>query len=128
MNKRKTGTEYEALACRYMEQYGFRTVQRNFRCRQGEIDVIGYHEGFLVFVEVKYRATDEKGTPEDAVNRTKQLRICRSADWYRMVHGYSDDRPVRYDVVAIRGEEGAVTWYRDAFAHIPGGIVKRYRW
>ena len=57
MNKRTVGKEYEERACRYLEDRGFRTAERNFRCRQGEIDIIGYHEGYLVFVEVKYRAT-----------------------------------------------------------------------
>ena len=121
-NKRKTGSEYETVACHYMEQLGFRTAARNFNCRQGEIDLIGYHEGYLVFGEVKYRASDAKGMPEDAVNRAKQIRICRSADYYRLLHGYPDDSPVRYDVIAICGKDNSrITWYKNAFPHIYAG-------
>lgn len=119
MNKRETGTAYETVACCYLEQHGFLTAQRNFRCRQGEIDIIGMHEGYLVFAEVKYRATDRKGTPEEAVNRSKQIRICRSADCYRMFHNYPDDWPVRYDVITICGKENdRIHWYKNAFPHI----------
>ena len=55
MNKRMAGTEGERQAAEYLEARSFRILERNFRCTQGEIDIIGVHEGYLVFVEVKYR-------------------------------------------------------------------------
>ncbi|NLL75733.1 MAG: YraN family protein [Clostridiales bacterium] len=120
LNNRGIGKHYEELACSYLEQNGFEVAEKNFRSRNGEIDIIGYHGEFLVFVEVKYRATDKKGMPEEAVIPAKQKRICKTADYYRFLHKYSDDRPVRYDVVGISGTEEAVNirWYRNAFAHI----------
>lgn len=120
MNKKELGTRYEEIACQYLSGKGFRITERNFRSRNGEIDIIGYHEGFLVFAEVKYRATDKSGMPEEAVIPAKQKRICRTADYYRFIHRYSDDMPVRYDVIGISGTEGniSVRWYRNAFSHI----------
>ena len=105
MNKRMAGTEGERQAAEYLEARSFRILERNFRCTQGEIDIIGVHEGYLVFVEVKYRSSDGKGSAAQAVNMKKQRRICRTADYYRYVNGLTEDTGVRYDVVAIQGKE-----------------------
>lgn len=119
MNKREIGTRYEEEACAYLEKNGVLIKERNFRCRQGEIDIVGTQEGYLVFFEVKYRATDKGGLPEEAVNYAKQKKICRTGDYYRMLHGYSDDRPVRYDVIGISGRDSMeIRWYKNAFPHI----------
>ena len=56
MNKRALGKKYEEKACQYLESQGMKIVEKNFRCRQGEIDLIGFHGEYLAFVEVKYRA------------------------------------------------------------------------
>ena len=116
MNTRRTGADGEEIAARYLSGKGMRIVQRNFRCRRGEIDIIGYHDGYLVFVEVKYRATAAMGRAEEAVGAAKRRQICRVADCYRYMHSVSSSVPVRYDVVAISGE--AVCWYQNAFEHV----------
>ncbi len=120
MNKRAVGKEYEEKACRYLEKRGFLIAERNFRCRQGEIDIIGYHEEYLVFVEVKYRTTKYAGHPAEAVTKQKQKRICRTGDYYRYKHGIGDQRAVRYDVMSICGMENGmdICWYKNAFWHI----------
>ncbi|WMC92669.1 YraN family protein [Kineothrix sp. MB12-C1] len=122
MNKRIVGSHYEELACRYLEERGFRIAARNFRSRSGEIDIIGYHDNFLVFVEVKYRTTKRSGNPEEAVGPAKQKRICRTADYYRFLHRYPENKPVRYDVIGMEGveEDIQVRWYKNAFAHVSG--------
>ncbi len=126
LNTREIGARQEELAAEYLTGRGLRIVERNFRCRQGEIDLIGYHDGYLVFVEVKYRASDVRGTAPEAVNLRKQRRICRAADYYRCAHGYGDNTPVRYDVLAIQG--GEIDWIRNAFPHIySGGSPGRQR-
>lgn len=135
MNKREIGAMFEEIACAYLKERGFQVLERNFRCRQGEIDVIGEDEGYLVFVEVKYRASGMSGNPAEAVTAAKQQKICRTADYYRYRHGIGEDRAVRYDVVAIEGgneddEEGKdgirrikgtiedkIIWYKNAFFH-----------
>ncbi len=118
MNKRQTGAEKERLAADYLAARGVRIVERNFRGRRGEIDLVGYHGGCLVFVEVKYRSGTGMGSALEAVDRRKQQRICRTADYYRYLHRVGQERSVRYDVVAIQGDE--IRWIQNAFPHLEG--------
>lgn len=110
------GAEKERLAAEYLSDRGMQITARNFYCRQGEIDIIGRHEGYLVFVEVKYRSTEKAGNALEAVGFYKQKRICRAADYYRYTHPKEGLLPVRYDVVALQGQQ--VYWVRNAFSHI----------
>lgn len=71
---------------------------------------------YLCFVEVKYRSTTQKGAPELAVNHKKQERICRVADDFLLRKTNSCYESVRFDVVAILGEQ--MTLYKNAFAYI----------
>lgn len=114
-NKRKTGDRTENLAAAYLERKGMRILERNYRSRYGEIDLIGRHGEYLVFTEVKYRTSAKRGMPEEAVGALKQRRICAVADYYRAMHKIPSSMPVRYDVVAILGEE--IRWYQNAFPH-----------
>lgn len=116
MNKRKTGKEYEDRAAQYLEANGVTILERNYRNRKGEIDLIGRDDTYLIFIEVKYRKDNQKGEPAEAVNFTKQRNICRVADYYRMTHGIGEFEAIRYDVVSCCGEK--VYWYQNAFAHI----------
>lgn len=116
MNTRQKGSDRERQAAEYLESRGMRIMERNFRSRQGEIDLIGYHENCLVFVEVKYRADYSIGSALDAVDLRKQRQICKTADYYRYLHGLGSSAMVRYDVVAIQGEE--IRWVQNAFPHI----------
>ncbi len=116
MNKRQTGTQWETQAAEYLIQNGMRIAEKNFRCRQGEIDLIGYHEGYLVFVEVKYRSTFGSGYALAAVDYRKQCRICKVADYYRYSRGLGEDISVRYDVIGI--QNGNIEWIQNAFPHI----------
>ncbi len=116
MNKRQTGAKKELAAAEYLVAGGMKIVEKNFRNRQGEIDLIGYHDGYLVFVEVKYRKDHQKGAAIEAVNFHKQKQICKVADYYRYTHEISENTGVRYDVVAIQGTE--IMWIKNAFQHI----------
>lgn len=116
MNKRQVGTDKEEMAAAYLEERGMKIVERNFRNRQGEIDIIGYHEGYLVFVEVKYRSSGNKGSALGAVTYQKQRQICKVADYYRYLHKLGMNTMIRYDVVAIQGED--VQWIKNAFPHV----------
>ncbi|MCM1136884.1 MAG: YraN family protein [Clostridium sp.] len=115
MNKRETGRIYEEKAAAFLKERGFFLLEKNFRCRQGEVDLVGIHGNCLVFVEVKYRSSAAGGSPEEAVSPAKQMKICRASDYYRVKNPATADKQVRYDVVAICGEE--VRWYRDAFEY-----------
>lgn len=119
MNKRAAGAVWEQKAVEYLEAFGMKIAERNYRNSRGEIDIIGYHEGYLVFVEVKYRSSARKGYAAEAVNAGKQRKICRIADYYRYTHNLGEGTAVRYDVVAIQGE--SIEWLQNAFPHIYSG-------
>lgn len=105
MNKRRIGTAYESIAVKYLEDKGYEILERNYRNRFGEIDVIAREEEYLVFVEVKYRSTKDCGSPFDAVDFRKQKRIVGVARHYLLMHGLSESVNLRFDVVAVSGEE-----------------------
>ncbi len=99
------GTAYEKLAGVYLEQQGYEILEYNFRCRQGEIDIIARDGRYLVFVEVKYRADNAAGNPLEAVTAAKQRTISKVASYYCLTHGYGTYTPCRFDVAAILGEQ-----------------------
>lgn len=113
MNKRSVGSNYEEMAVRYLRLQGLKILANNFRCRMGEVDIIAQDKTHLIFVEVKYRRDSLNGNPADAVNYRKQQKICKVADFYRIGHRLPADTPIRFDVVAILGDE--ITWHKNAF-------------
>ena len=119
MNQREKGKEQEEQAARYLVEHGFVLLEKNFRSRQGEVDLVGLHENCLVFVEVKYRKNASSGLPEEAVGSQKQSRICLASDYYRLTHPEEESRQIRYDVVAICGEE--IHWHQNAFPYTRRG-------
>ena len=74
LNKLK-GTYGEDLACKELEKNGYVILKRNFRYRNGEIDIIAEKDGIIIFVEVKLRTSTEKGMPCEAVDIKKQKKI-----------------------------------------------------
>jgi putative endonuclease len=104
INTRELGAYYEEVAVRYLEERGYRVVQRNYRCPLGEIDIIAWHEGYLVFVEVKYRKNDGHGDGWAAVNYVKQRKISRVAGWFMTRQRIMDNVGCRFDVVGIEPE------------------------
>ena len=115
MNTRKIGTQKEQAAKEYLEGRGMKILEMNYRAGKGEIDIIGLHERYLVFVEVKYRNSQRMGNASEAVTLSKQKQICRVADHYRYTHHYPEETCVRYDVVSIQGER--IDWIQNAFYH-----------
>ena len=103
-NRRAIGTEYEILACEYLTRHGYQILCRNFRCRQGEIDIIARDGEYLVFCEVKYRNGSSGGHPLEAVDVKKQRTIARCAGIYLINHGLSEV-PCRFDVIGIMNDE-----------------------
>ena len=114
-NNRKIGAEKENLAADYLKSKGVKILCKNFRSRQGEIDIVGRDGEYLVFVEVKYRSSTKYDSPLSAVGITKQKQICKVADFYRCRYGISMETPIRYDVIGILKDE--VTWIPNAFPH-----------
>jgi len=90
----------EDHAARYLRSRGYRVLERNFRARSGEVDIIAEHKRALVFVEVKARSSDEFGQPRDAVTVWKQRRIVNAARSYAARLGGSEPS-IRFDVVEV---------------------------
>ena len=113
MNKRTIGTKYELIACEYLKSQGYKILEKNFRCRSGEIDIIAEDEKYLVFIEVKYRSGNSCGYAASAVSFRKQQVISRTARFYLMKNNIPDTCPCRFDVVAIDQKE--IHLYKNAF-------------
>ena len=92
-NTRRTGQKYEEMAVDYLQDRGYRILERNYFCPYGEIDVIARYGEYLVFVEVKYRGSSAYGSPWDAVDGRKQRRISRAALSYYGRNGYEQEIP-----------------------------------
>jgi len=102
-DKKIVGDKGEELATKYLEAKGYRVLDRNFRCKMGELDVIAYSpdERVLAFVEVKTRNSVEYGLPSEFVNAKKQRCLLHTANYYLMCHkGLASLQP-RMDVFEI---------------------------
>jgi putative endonuclease len=103
----RRGTAGEDRACQHLRRQGFAILERNFRCRTGEIDIVARDGDTLVFVEVKERGDASHGGAVEAVTLAKRRRVVRAARQWASIHGESESR-VRFDVVAIDpGPEGS---------------------
>ena len=120
MNKRLIGDGNEDLVCNYLKSQGLKIIARNFRCRQGEIDIIARDKEYLCFIEVKFRNSSDYGQPQEAVNYYKQRKISKVSRFYLYSKNLSFDTPIRYDVIAVSVNEGikAIKWIKNAFDYI----------
>ncbi|WP_313070143.1 YraN family protein [Lacrimispora sp.] len=112
-NNREIGTEYEIIAADFLEKSGYKILERNYRNKMGEIDLIAMDGADLVFIEVKYRKSLLKGDPAEAVNYKKQIRIRNAARGYLYFSHLGEETSCRFDVVAILGQE--IRLIQDAF-------------
>ena len=101
MSTKDIGLKGELLAEAFLKKQGYRIVERNFRCKFGEIDIIGFKKGVLSFIEVKTRSSDAFGQPIEAVDKTKQRRLVRLANYYLYKKKSGDALPCRFDVVSV---------------------------
>ena len=113
MNKRKIGEDREDAVCRCLESHGWTILERNFRARSGEIDIIAREGPVLVFVEVKYRRSLCAGYGSEAVGKRKQKTMEHTALLYMMRHQIDETTPCRFDVAELTGNH--LHLYRDAF-------------
>ena len=85
-SNRRKGSRYEEKAADFLSRCGYEILERNYRTRFGEIDLIGKEGNYFVFIEVKYRSNDQMGLPEEAVDYKKQRKIYHCANVYLMEH------------------------------------------
>ena len=113
MNNRKTGSIWEDKACEYLISNNITIIERNYRCHMGEIDIIGKEYDTYVFVEVKYRKTDNCGGAAEAVDHRKRHKITMAALYYMQKNNYNEWTPCRFDVLAIDAQ--SIQLYKNAF-------------
>ena len=97
----KLGARGERIAARTLKRAGYRLIARNYACPAGEIDIIAVDHDTVVFIEVKTRSSDRDADPEINVHRRKQSQIVRAARFYLAANKAAQDRPCRFDVLAV---------------------------
>lgn len=107
------GRKAEDAACRYLQERGFRIVERNVSSRWGEIDVVARDGDTWVFIEVKGRADENHGSGFEAVTALKRRKITRAAEAYAARRGFSEGA-IRFDVVSVTWGAGP----RPVIAHV----------
>jgi putative endonuclease len=100
MNRQEVGKLGEKVAQKFLKKRGYRIHEVNFRCPQGEIDIIAQQKDYLVFVEVRTKSSLDFGTPEESLTQSKKKKLIASALTYANTH---PNLPSlwRIDVVAI---------------------------
>lgn len=98
--KKELGDIGEQIATEYLDKNEYKILERNFYCRQGEIDIIAKDKKEIVFIEVKTRINNNFGEPAEAVNKMKQLHMYKSAKYYLYKLNLLDIL-VRFDVIEV---------------------------
>lgn len=119
---REQGEYTESLACQFLENKGFKFIERNFNCRFGEIDLIMQDNDSLVFVEVRYRRNNNFGSGAETITTNKQSKLIKTASAYLQQHAKLNQHPARFDVISITGpiettniENIKFDWIENAF-------------
>lgn len=117
MHSLLTGTHLENKAILYLQSYDIILLQRNFRCKYGEIDLITKDHGVLVFTEVRYRKNAFFGSAQESVTLHKQRKIVCAANFYLQTRNWAQQAACRFDVIAMTGkiDRPQIEWIKDAF-------------
>ena len=106
----------EKLAYDYLIRKGYTVLERNWRSRNGEIDIISQKDDIMVFVEVKTRRNEDFATVVEQITPDQCLRVRRSAQFYLLSHRLDEHvTPMRFDVIAICQQPEQLYWLPDAF-------------
>jgi putative endonuclease len=111
------GASREQEARQYLESCGAKFIAANYRCKNGEIDLIVLDQDTLAFVEVRYRCKDIHGNGAESITSSKQRKIARTALYYLREHKLLDKIPCRFDAVIIgfENQRTKIDWIKDAF-------------
>ena len=83
MKRRDTGILGEKLAKDFLERRSYRIVETNYRCPEGEIDIVAKHKDYLVFIEVRTKKSLEFGSPEESITPAKKARMKATTAYYQ---------------------------------------------
>lgn len=114
-NKSAKGQEIEQLACAYLQARGLVLIEKNYRCRRGEIDLVMRQSDTLVFVEVRYRKNQDFGGAKESITPSKQAKLQTTALHYMQLHQHNTN--ARFDVIAVTGAGTLdnIEWIQNAF-------------
>jgi putative endonuclease len=114
--RQQLGNEGESLACAELETLGYSIIDRNYRTRSGEIDIVANDAGTVVFVEVKTKTNGDFGDPVEEVTTQKQRQIVSMGEYYA-TYCCPPNTPCRFDVVTVdfSMRPPNITVYKDAF-------------
>ena len=115
MNRCDRGREGERRAGRYLEERGYTILERRFRSRRGEIDLIAEKADRIVFVEVKNWAYLDRGDLEYAIDRRKQEKILATSRQYLHAHPRFRNRHIGFDVILVSPNTPEIIHYENAF-------------
>lgn len=117
--KRRIGNKAEALALDHLKQQGLSLIEQNYLTKLGEIDIIMLDKtaDTLVFVEVRYRKSNNYGTAIETITRLKQQKLMRTAQQYLQKHPTYQHFLCRFDVVGVESDlkYPTITWIQSAF-------------
>lgn len=114
----RLGKHWERVAEAYLVEHGLVILERGYRCRLGELDLVALDANELVVIEVRYRRRRDFGSASESVTWRKQSRIRRALRHYLMRHPQHAALPLRIDVVAIdhdTADRPTLAWLRNAF-------------
>ena len=86
MKRKDVGILGEKLAKDFLEKEGYHITETNYRCPEGEIDIVAEHGDYLVFIEVRTKTSREFGSPEESITPAKQERMKATAAYYQQTH------------------------------------------
>lgn len=113
------GNQIEELATKYLKARGLSILQRNFYSKFGEIDIICTNAATeeLIFVEVRFRTSNDYGTPEATITLQKRKKIILSAKYYLMKHQWANNMFCRFDMLAVSKNDAnfEFNWLQNAF-------------
>lgn len=104
LSRKQVGALGEKLAADYLKKRSYKIMETNYRCPDGEIDIIAKHKGYLVFVEVRTKTSLEFGHPEESITQAKMKKLRDTANHYRQTHEKLPEL-WRIDMVAVELDE-----------------------
>ncbi|MDP6263870.1 MAG: YraN family protein [Pseudomonadales bacterium] len=125
VNGLETGKQAETVALKHLRKNGLTLIERNYRCRLGEIDLIMKHRDLLVFIEVRFRKSDQFGSGAESVDYHKKRKLILTAKHFLALHRRYGKHDCRFDVISASPAASAVPraalsdmqieWFQDAF-------------
>lgn len=111
------GQAIENLACKYLQEQGLKLLERNYRCRLGEIDLVMQENKVLIFVEVRFRKNLYFGSAAESVTSSKQHKLVKTAKYYLQQKKLTDSTACRFDVLGITNspQSPQIEWIKNAF-------------